>query len=263
MGTPIITPLNIGDLRFDLSDIYPLPADHPFFEHIAEVPMYCYHISIPGRSVLVDAVAYDLEHITEPYRIPRYEPPAPLLEQLSAQGIDAEQVSDVIITHAHSDHYGGLCVELNGHNQLSFPKALHYLNAADWKSENFGQLEQRTLRIVEQEGSLKLTEGEVDLGDGLVIIPMPGETPGHQILLFRDEEGDQNFYFAGDLYHHQIELSDEKINPEWVDLNEMQLSKTALKRRIASDGGIVYFTHIPGSFRVVEGEIEQLVWEEL
>jgi glyoxylase-like metal-dependent hydrolase (beta-lactamase superfamily II) len=263
MGPVIITPLNIGILRFDLTYIYSLPADHPSSGKIAEVPMFCYHISIPGRSLLVDAVAYDPEQITEPYQISGYKPPPPLIEQLSAHSIEAEQVSDVIITHTHTDHYGALCREVDGQNQLAFPKAQHYLSVADWQPEIFEKLEQRTLRLVAQKGLLNLTEGVVDLGDGLVILPMPGETPGHQILYIGDDEEGQNFYFAGDLYHHQIELSDETINPQWVDLKEMQASKAALKKRIANDGGIVYFTHIPGSFCVVEGELGQLVWQEL
>jgi glyoxylase-like metal-dependent hydrolase (beta-lactamase superfamily II) len=224
--------------------------------------MFCFHISIPGRSILVDAGAYDLEQITEPYQISGYEPPPPLLEQLNAHRIDADQVSDVIITHAHTDHYGALCREMNGHIQLSFPHAQHYLNVADWQPDKFEKLEERTLRLVEQNGLLNLTGGVVDLGDGLKILPMPGETPGHQILYIWDDEQGQSFYFAGDLYHHQIELIDEAINANWVALNEMRASKAAIMERLALDGGIVCFTHIIGSFGVVEQESGGLEWQQ-
>lgn len=262
MGTVKITPLNIGKLRFDLTDIYTLPSDHSYSGQIAEIPMFCYHISIPGRSVLVDAVAHDLKQISETYQISGYKPPPPLLEQLSAHRIEAEQVSDVIITHAHTDHYGALCKAMKGHNQLSFPQAQHYLNVADWQPEKFEELEERTLRLVEQKGLLNLTEGVVDLGDGMTILPMPGETPGHQILhLGVDEEG-QNIYFAGDLYHHQIEFVDEAKNVRWAALKEMQASKAAFMKNIASKGGLVYFTHITGSYCVVEQENSKLEWQE-
>lgn len=262
MGTVIITPLNIGSLRFDLTDIYSLPEDNPFSREIDEIPMFCYHISVPGRSILVDAVAYDFEYITEPYQISGYKPPPPLLEQLRTHGIEAEQISDVIITHAHTDHYGALSIEINGHYKLSFPQAMHYLNLADWQPENFKKLEQRTLGLVKQKGLLNLTEGVVDLGDGLKILPMPGETPGHQVLYIGDDEGGQNFYFAGDLYHHQVELIDGAVNANWVALKDMQASKAAFMKRLARDGGIVYFTHITGAFCVVPGEGGQLEWRE-
>jgi len=177
MGTAKITQLNVGKLRFDLTDIYSLPSGHPKRDQIAEIPMFCFHVSIPGRSVLVDAVAYNFEKMSETYRVPGYEPPPNLLEQLSAHKIEAEQVSDVIITHAHSDHYAALSKEINGQHQLSFPNAQHYLNLADWQPEWFENLEKRTLRLVERKGMLKLTEGVVDLGDMMTIIPTPGETP--------------------------------------------------------------------------------------
>ena len=261
MGIVEITPLDIGKLRFDLSDIYSLPFDHSYAGQIAEIPMYSFHISIPARSVLVDAVAYNLEKMGETYQISGYEPPPPLLEQLGAHRIEAEQVSDVIITHAHTDHYGALSTEINGHFQLSFPEAQHYLNVADWQPEEFEKLEERTLRLVEQKRLLNLTEGVVDLGDGMTILPMPGETPGHQILHIAGDGEVQDAYFVGDLYHHQIEFMDEAINVSWADLKEMQASKAAFMNKMASKGGFVYFTHITGSYRVVEQERIKMEWQ--
>ena len=262
MGIVEITPLDIGKLRFDLSDIYSLPFDHSYAGQIAEIPMYSFHISIPARSVLVDAVAYNLEKMGETYQISGYEPPPPLLEQLGAHRIEAEQVSDVIITHAHSDHYGALSTEIDGHFKLSFPEAQHYLNVADWQPEKFDELEERTLRLVEQKGLLNLTEGVVDLGDGMTILPMPGETPGHQILHIEGDGEGQDAYFVGDLYHHQIEFMDEALNVNWADLKQMRASKAALMIKIADKGGLVYFTHISGSFSVVRQKSGKMEWQE-
>ena len=115
--------------------------------------------------------------------------------------------------------------------------------------------------MVKQKGLLNLTEGVVDLGDGLTILPMPGETPGHQILHLAGDEERQNIYFAGDLYHHQIEFLDEAINVRWAALKEMQASKAAFMNKMASKGGFVYFTHITGSYRVVEKESSKMEWQ--
>jgi len=257
-----ISPLDIGKLRFDLTDIYSLPSSHSNAGQIAEIPMFCFHISIPGRSVLVDAVAYDLEKMGETYQISGYMPPPPLVEQLAAYRIDAELVSDVIITHAHTDHYGALSKEINGNYQLSFPNARHYLNVADWQPEKFDELEERTLRLVEQKGLLNLTEGVVDLGDGVTILPMPGESPGHQILLLEGDAEGQDIYFAGDLYHHQIEFADEALNVNWADLKQMRDSKTAFMNRIADKRGLVYFTHISGSYSVIRQKNGKMQWQE-
>ena len=259
MENTIVTSFNIGKLRFDLDDIYSLPRDHPYAGQIAEIPMHCFHIALPGRSLLVDAVACEPKEIPDSLQVSGYVPPPPLLEQLKAKGIDSEEVSDVIITHAHPDHYSALSKSIEGSYIPAFPQARHYLSMADWNPEGFWALPERTLMLVKQHGLLNLIEGVVDLGDGMTILPMPGETPGHQILYLQTEE--QNIYFAGDLYHHPIELTEASQNVKWAALDEMEASKAALMKRAAEVGGLVYFTHISGSYRVVEGSDRTMEWQ--
>jgi len=183
------------------------------------------------------------------------------LEQLRVQGLDAAQISDVIITHAHFDHYSALSRGQEGQYEPSFPQARHYLSKADWHPEQFEDLEERTLRLVEQKGLLDLNEGVVDIGDGLTIMPMPGETPGHQILCLTTEN--REIYFAGDLYHHSIEFEDAALNVYWASAAEMRMSKTTLMKRAADNDGVAYFTHIPGPYRATEQNGETIVWESI
>jgi glyoxylase-like metal-dependent hydrolase (beta-lactamase superfamily II) len=91
---------------------------------------------------------------------------------------------------------------------------------------------------------------------------MPGESPGHQILLLEGDAEGQDIYFAGDLYHHQIEFVDEALNVNWADLKQMRASKAALMTKIADKGGLVYFTHISGSFSVVRQKSGKMEWQE-
>lgn len=256
-----ITPINVGHLRFDLSDIYRLPEDHPYAGQTADVPMFSYHIALPGRSLLVDAADYDPAQISADLRIPEYQPPPSLLEQLETSGIEASDISDVIITHAHFDHYGALGRVKNGRYEASFPQARHYLNKADWQPELFDELEERTLNVVARKGLLDLVEGELDIGDGLTILPLPGETEGHQILCLAGENGE--FYFGDDLYHHALEMVDPSANVYWAAAPAMRRSKAALMERAARNNGKVYFTHIAGSFRVASIGEDAVAWERV
>jgi hypothetical protein len=99
---------------------------------------------------------------------------------------------------------------------------------------------------------LELTWGEVDLGDHLLILPMPGETDGHQIL--RLMTGKQDIYFAGDLYHHSLEFAEAARNMRWAARKSMSKSKSVLMKRMAGSSGLAYFTHISNAYAVVEQE---------
>jgi hypothetical protein len=82
MKTVTISAFCVGKLRFELAQIYDLPPDHPYAGQSADVPIFGYHIALPGRSVLVDAVDYDLEEMSSSLKVPGYVPPPPLLKQL-------------------------------------------------------------------------------------------------------------------------------------------------------------------------------------
>ncbi|MGF1473593.1 MAG: hypothetical protein ACFB50_17870, partial [Rubrobacteraceae bacterium] len=125
--------------------------------------------------------------------------------------------------------------------------ARHYLGAADWWPEHFGDLEKRTLEVIYRRGLLQLVEGKADLGDGLTLLCAPGETPGHQIL--RVEAEDLVAYFTGDLYHHPLEFSETR-NVRWADQDAMRTSKEALVDGAAEDNALVYFSHIGVPYRV-------------
>ena len=259
MTIPKITSLNIGYLRANLSDWYSLPSDHPYAGRVDEVAMLCYHIALPGRSVLVDATAYQFPPEEETKLVvPGFSAPS-LLEQLGAAKVNAEEINDVIITHAHFDHYNALTYQVNDRYLPAFPNARHYLSMSDWQPENFAELEKQTLAIVHQNGLLTLVEGALDLGDGLRILPAPGETPGHQILLVHT--GGSESYFIGDLYHHPLEFSEPGRNVNWAETETMQASKEKFIERAANSGGLVFFSHMERPHRV-ERIGQEVHWPE-
>ncbi len=247
MPTPHITPLNIGYLRADLSAWYRLPSDHPYAGQVDELPILCYHIALATRSVLIDAAVYDFPEDLAELAIPGFHAPS-LLEQLAAAEIDAADVSDVIITHAHLDHFNGLTRLVDNRYVPTFPNARHYLGAGDWQPEHFGSLEEHTLKVVHHHGLLTLLDGPINLGEGLTILPAPGESPGHQILHL--QTGGIEAYFVGDLYHHPLEFVEAAQNVHWAVPDVMRASKSVVIERAATSGACIFFAHIEGPYRV-------------
>lgn len=261
MNDLAITTFETGKLRFDLTPIFTLADDHPFAGQVDEIPMLCYYLSWPGRAVLVDAMAYDLAEIEEIHRLSDYEPPASLLEQMKERRFNPKKVDEVIITHAHFDHYGGLSVERNGKYAPAFPEARIYLGEADWQPEQFDDFDKRTLGLVNERGQLKLVEGDMDLGGGLAIMHLPGETAGHQILRLR--YGKQLYYFVGDLYHHALEFVDVGANVNWADEPVMVESKARFMDMAFQGGALVFFSHIEGVYSVVDDDKGGMRWERV
>jgi glyoxylase-like metal-dependent hydrolase (beta-lactamase superfamily II) len=261
MNDLAITTMKIGMLRFDLPAIYGLADDHPFAGQVVDSPMLCYHIAWPGRALLVDAMAYDIKEIPEEFQVDGYVPPPSLPEQMAQRRLDLRAVRDVVITHAHFDHYGALSKEVNGNYVPSFPQARHYLSAADWDPEEFSEFDQRTLGLMYERDLLALVDGELDLGNGLAILPAPGETDGHQILSLR--YGKQVYYFVGDLYHHVLEFADTEANVNWADENAMAESKTMFMKMAVQSGALVFFSHIEGAYTVLDYGEGGLSWERV
>jgi len=247
---PRITTLNIGRLRGDLTDWYGLPPGHPYYGKIEETIIQCYHVALAGRSVLVDAAAYEFSLGGASMSLKGPHPP-PLAEQLAAAGADPAAVTDLVITHPHFDHINGLTHKVDGRYLPAFPGARHYLGAADWTPADFEPLQQHTLGVLEQHGLLTRVPGTLPLGEGLEIVPAPGETPGHQLLHL--SAAGVEAWFTGDLYHHPLEFDEPGRNVTWADPVSMQASKARLMEQAQASGARVYFAHIEGWWKVVGG----------
>lgn len=58
---------------------------------------------------------------------------ASLLGSINAAGFQAEDITDVILTHLHFDHCGGAVSIKNGQAGLTFPNAIYWSSEAHWQ----------------------------------------------------------------------------------------------------------------------------------
>ena len=72
-----------------------------------------------------------------------------------------------------------------------------------------------TLGVLNSSKMLDLLERPVEIVPGVIVVPMPGESPGHQIV--RVTSKGRVLYCIGDLFHEPMDVADPRIMSEWND----------------------------------------------
>ncbi|GAA2814863.1 glyoxylase-like metal-dependent hydrolase (beta-lactamase superfamily II) [Aminobacter aminovorans] len=132
-----------------------------------------------------------------------------LPSQLVRAGVRPEDVTDVLITHGHSDHLWGL-TDLDG--QVRFPNAIVHISEIDHRfftaTANDGhpivgsQMEGCRARFAAVGDRLNLLQDGQEVLPGIVAVAAPGHTPGH--MMYRLQSGKQTLLLSGDLAHHHV-----------------------------------------------------------
>jgi glyoxylase-like metal-dependent hydrolase (beta-lactamase superfamily II) len=140
---------------------------------------------------------------------------------LQQQGIKREDITDLIITHFHPDHIGGIFNE----QQLNFPNARFHLPEGEWaywhssKSESqpalFRFFIEKNITSL-QKANLNLFKGDfVELVPGVTAVKAEGHTPG-QIGLIVHSQKDHLLYISDAFLHPlHIERLDWQTNYDW------------------------------------------------
>ncbi|HVB62466.1 MAG TPA: MBL fold metallo-hydrolase [Ktedonobacteraceae bacterium] len=263
LGAATISIINTGDVQLVLAEISNVPESEwrPRYTGIFDQPLFfpsqCVHIALPGASVMVDANNFALSTSPDsPYAPPAdYQPPPDVLTQLLELGIHAEDITHLVVTHAHFDHYAGITQERAGRYVPSFPRARCFLGKADWDYAETQEAlrdpdsaDSRTFGILQQAGLLELVEGDRDLTVEVKLIAAPGESPGHQIV--RISSQGQTCYCLGDLYHHPAEVEHPSWMSIWDDVATNIASRSAFAEAALADNALLVAAHIPGIGRL-------------
>ena len=222
-----------------------------------------------GRTILVDA-GIGAE-------FPDLERAGLLAQRLEAAGIDPASVTDVVLTHMHMDHCGGLLAD--GVKERLRPDLRVHVAAAEaefWESPDFSRVSMPpgfpdALRhtgkrfLKEYHSQLRTFENEYEVAPGVVVQRTGGHTPGHSVV--RLASGGNRLTFAGDAVF-QVGFE----HPDWYngfehDPEEAARVRVRLLRELAANRELLVATHLsfPSVCHVaVDGDVFRWVpgpWE--
>jgi glyoxylase-like metal-dependent hydrolase (beta-lactamase superfamily II) len=212
---PGVYRFNVGKARISALSDGTLPLDlHPLLKGISakqidallhkgfarnplETSINAYVADTGSRLVLIDTGAGELFGAVA----------GKLPESLAAAGYRPEQITDILITHIHTDHSGGLARS----GRMLFPNATIHVGQADIdffldranlaKGLKPAHLEEalKTVGPYLSAGKVKPFSTRTEILPGITAIPTPGHTPGHSFFLIESEG--ESIEFWGDIMH--------------------------------------------------------------
>jgi glyoxylase-like metal-dependent hydrolase (beta-lactamase superfamily II) len=201
-----------------------------------------------GQTILIDAGLGSDRNLN----LPRA---GQLSKRLEAAGIDLASVTDLVLTHMHMDHIGGLLVD-EVKDRLRPDLRIHVATAEVkfWEAPDFTHVDMPpgfpdALRSAakrfakEYRSQLRLFDEEYEVAPGVVVRRTGGHTPGHSVV--RLASGCDRLTFAGDAV-----FAVGFDHPDWHngfehDPEEAARVRVRLLRDLAATGELLVATHLP------------------
>jgi glyoxylase-like metal-dependent hydrolase (beta-lactamase superfamily II) len=217
LGGCTVTVLDGGGLKLDGGAMFGLipkavwsrayPADE---QNRIQLACNCLLVEWPGsdRRLLIET-GTGAKYGPKEQGIFDIDPTHWIVPMLTRAGVDPASISDVVVSHLHFDHAGGLTCERDGRLWPTFPSARVHVHRAEfedarancgimtatYREENFAPIDERD--------GWHILDGPGEVAPGVSTILTPGHTRGHHSVVVTGR--DRLLVFGGDVMptrHH-------------------------------------------------------------
>jgi len=162
-----------------------------------------------------------------------------LMQSLQTAGVDPASITDVMISHGHPDHVGGLVAD----GAPAFPNAAIRMSEAEWASIRANPEMADLVRVITPK--VQAFRPGDEIAPGVEAQDTAGHTPGHVAYLITD--GQNQLLYTGDLMHHWV-LSVE--HPDWTvgyddDATAGKKARLDEITALRASGAHIYAYHFP------------------
>lgn len=162
-----------------------------------------------------------------------------LQQSLAKAGYKPSEFTDVLITHSHPDHVGGLVKD----GKLVFPKAEIRMSGAEWAYAKKTAAIAEIVKVITPK--VRTFHPGASVLPGIESVPLPGHTPGH--VGYEIFSGSHRMLDIGDTAHSSI-LSLAK--PDWPiafdgDADRGEKNRIDTLNKLARTHELIFAPHFP------------------
>ncbi len=163
-----------------------------------------------------------------------------LIASLAKAGVTPDQITDVLITHSHPDHIGGL---LTAEGKPAFSKAVVRMTDAEWASLQANPQQADFVTAITPQ--IQTFAGGAEVLPGIASVVLKGHTPGH--TGYEIVSGTSKLLDIGDMAHSVVV---SLAKPEWAMGYDSDKPTGEATRReeltaLAKSGETIFAPHFP------------------
>lgn len=220
------------------------PADE---KNLCNWAMRCLLVQTDGRNILIDTGIGNKQ--SEKFYSHYYlNGGNSLMESLSKAGLQADDITDVLLTHLHFDHCGGAINRVNGELVLAFPNAKYYVNETQWNSamnpnpREKASFLKENFELLLDSGKLSFTEQGDIIANCIEAHVFYGHTHGMIAPLISLPNGEKVFYGA-DLFPSSAHLKPHFVMSYDVEPLKTMQERETINKRAVEEGWWYFYEH--------------------